>query len=430
MYGSKDRYEMCGINIPSSLPESGFLRRFKMLVKVLLASLSLNVASAWPFFPGPHPGQPHDSGRRALYIQDNDPAGNNIIAAQISDSNGKLSNPVKIPTGGKGLARLIAASQDSYVFAVNAGDHTLSVFKIDPNQPTSLQLLGKPASTKGHTPVSVAYSEALNMACALNAGDKPGVACFEVDQRRGLTPLPFFLDIAEIAPSPPPGPLAIAADIRFNPSSTALFATVVGGGALSGDLYSWPIHFGKPSNKPVEITLEGITLPFSLNFLGSDSRLFVTNPHLNSDGAALLDIAPSGQVTRLQNTTIPGQVASCWASYAPAINNLFVIDAGRPVITIVDADSGSVTSQYNYTTPVPNTGGQDTKVDRNFLYILTIPVNSNLELINSPQVLVYDVSPVQRGATPSEVQSFDIFQVAGSLPGAIGLAVYPTPRFT
>ena len=90
-----------------------------MLSKVFLASLYLNIASASPFFPGPHPGQPHGAGGRALYIQDNDPAGNNIIATQVSNSDGKLSNPVKIPTGGKGLARLIAASQDSVVVSGN-----------------------------------------------------------------------------------------------------------------------------------------------------------------------------------------------------------------------------------------------------------------------------------------------------------------------
>ncbi|KAF2164955.1 hypothetical protein M409DRAFT_56306 [Zasmidium cellare ATCC 36951] len=407
-----------------------------MLPIVFLASLCLKAASAWPLFPGPHSGQPHGPGGRALYIQDNDPAGNNTIAAQISNDDGKLSNPVKIPTGGKGLARLIAASQDSvvvsgdYVFAVNAGDDTLSVFKIDPNQPTNLQLLGKPASTKGHTPVSVTYSEALNIACALNAGDEPGVACFALDQQHGLKPLPFFLDIAEIVPSPPPGPLVIAADIRFNPSSTALFVTVTGGGALLGDVYSWPIHFGKFSNNPNNNTLEGITLPFSLNFLGSDSKLFLTNPHLNSDGAALLDIATSGEVAHVQNVTIPGQVASCWATYDPTIDSVFVIDAGRPVITIVDADSGKVTSQYNYTTSVSGTGGQDTKVDRNFLYVLTVPVDGDLELVTPPQVLVYDVSPLQSGATPREVQSFDILQIVGKLPGATGLAIYPAARFT
>lgn len=220
----------------------------------------------------------------------------------------------------------------------------------------------------------------------------------------------------------------MAPEVRFNPSSTAIFATVDGVSTNPGILYSWPIHYGRFSTTPINNTFEGITIPFSLNFLGSDSKVFMTNPHLNSDGAAILDIAPSGQVTHVLNITIPNQTASCWAAYDPAISRLFVMDAARPVITILDSNSGRVTSQYNFTAPFG--GAQDTRIDRNFLYVLTDPVHSDLELAAPPQVLVYDVSPVLGGATPREVQSFDILQVVGKLPGAIGLAVYPAAQFT
>ena len=52
---------------------------------------------------------------RAAYFQDNDAAGNSLVALQISEYDGTLSNPVKKSTGGKGLAGLIAVSQDSVV---------------------------------------------------------------------------------------------------------------------------------------------------------------------------------------------------------------------------------------------------------------------------------------------------------------------------
>ena len=51
----------------------------------------------------------------AAYFQDNDAAGNSLIALLISEYNGTLSDLVKTSTGGKGLAGLIAVSQDLVV---------------------------------------------------------------------------------------------------------------------------------------------------------------------------------------------------------------------------------------------------------------------------------------------------------------------------
>lgn len=60
---------------------------------------------------------------RAAYFQDNDPAGNSLVALQISGYDGTLSNPVKTSTGGKGLAGLIAVSQDSVVVGGKVSPH-------------------------------------------------------------------------------------------------------------------------------------------------------------------------------------------------------------------------------------------------------------------------------------------------------------------
>lgn len=49
-----------------------------------------------------------------------------------------------------------------YLFTVNPGDNTLSMFVIDPTNPEHPSLIGKPASTLGETPLSVAYSPLLN----------------------------------------------------------------------------------------------------------------------------------------------------------------------------------------------------------------------------------------------------------------------------
>jgi hypothetical protein len=47
--------------------------------------------------------------------------------------------------------------------AVNAGSNTLSLFKIDPTDPTKLSKVGNDADTLGEFPISAAFSETLMM---------------------------------------------------------------------------------------------------------------------------------------------------------------------------------------------------------------------------------------------------------------------------
>ncbi len=59
--------------------------------------------------------KPQHSTSRAAYFLDNDPTGNFIVALKISATDGTVSSPVLTATGGKGLAGLVAVSQDSVV---------------------------------------------------------------------------------------------------------------------------------------------------------------------------------------------------------------------------------------------------------------------------------------------------------------------------
>ncbi|KAJ2976452.1 hypothetical protein NQ176_g4945 [Zarea fungicola] len=85
-------------------------------------------------------------------------------------------------------------------------------------------------------------------------------------------------------------------------------------------------------------------------------------------------------------------------------------DAAKPNITTVDPWTGKVTV-----------------ASEEYVYTLTAPYNSNLTaLIASPQVLVYDASPIERRQSPQLLQSFDIFKAVGQIPGLQGLAIYPS----
>lgn len=258
-----------------------------------------------------------------------------------------------------------------------------------------------------------------------NGGDIAGVACFSVDSKKGLGNLGPLRSIPQPqgAAPPPVGPLIITGDITFNPSSSALFTTVASVNGGPGSLYAYPVIDRQVGHTLVNNTLDDITVPFSLNFLGSDNKLFATNPHNGSPGAALLDISSSLRVAEEKIITIPGQVASCWVAEALEYDTLFLMDAVRPVITIVNSTDGAVKGQFGFDTPA--FGAMDTKVDRNSLYTLTDPFGSNLTLIASPQILVYDITPVIKGGIPKKIQSFDIFSEVGTIPDLMGLAIYP-----
>lgn len=82
--------------------------------------------------------------------------------------------------------------------AVNPGSNTISLFIIDPADPTKLTLLGAPADTLGEFPMSVTISTKLKQACVANSGAKAGIACFSISAK-GLTALdsglrPFALN--------------------------------------------------------------------------------------------------------------------------------------------------------------------------------------------------------------------------------------------
>lgn len=155
----------------------------------------------------------------------NDPETNMVIASQIN-SDGTLTPISATATGGAGSAGIVTPpaaqhpdalfSQDSVkvfgenLFVVNgtfyynfcsleisdkisqkAGDATLSMFAIDPEDPTSIELIAN-EPTGGDFPTSVAVSKDGELACALNGGLEANFMCFAVGNG-SLTALPNTL---------------------------------------------------------------------------------------------------------------------------------------------------------------------------------------------------------------------------------------------
>ncbi len=419
-----------------------------LLVKTLLVA-GLGLASAVSL---PARG---DTRKRAAYLLSNNPSGDNLLALSISVDDGTLSNPVLTTTGGNGLLGntangtggpdglfsqgAVVISQDvsipplstsmrtpmtipynltnpnQYLFAVNPGCNTLSMFRISPLDPTHPKLIDQPCDTMGDFPMSVTYSSVLKTACVLNGGAKGGVACFHADHAKGLTPLgglrPFPISLNQT--TPPTGPPMTASDIVFNPSSTALFATIKGDAMAlppkSGYIYAWPVHDGEVATEPVTNRLAALKMDFSIDFLGRDTSALITDP---SFGASIVEIAyPSLEITEKHHIVVPNQIAACWGAYAPRFDAAYIIDAGNANITVVDPESGVMKGVIKMSAK----GGFDTNIDRTWMYVLT----------GDSSVVVVDLEGSNPGKVAAQVQKYDLAS-EGVKGHWEGMAIYPS----
>ncbi|KAK5159971.1 hypothetical protein LTS14_002077 [Recurvomyces mirabilis] len=281
---------------------------------------------------------------------------------QVS-ANGTISNPQRTSTGGKGsiasdgtapLARDALISQGSvivggeYLFTVNAGSNTLAMFSIDPQDASRVTLVGAPASTLGEFPMSVTYSDTLNMACVLNGGAKAGVTCFHVDRQGGLQPTGSFLSLAGITneTTPPVGPPESSSQILFTPDSSALLVLQKGnaGPPVSpGYIVAYPVVNGRVSGNSVKNQFANVAMPFAGVFVDND-RVFMADP---SYGASIFEIPSDLELVQQTHVVLPTQKAVCWSAYDASLNTAYAIDAGQPLVYTFDPSSGAQTGSFS-----------------------------------------------------------------------------------
>ena len=121
-----------------------------------------------------------------------------------------------------------------------------------------------------------------------------------------------------------------------------------------------------------------------------------------------------------KSITIPRQVASSWAAYTPQFDAVYIIDAAGPNVTTISSKTGELMGQTSLSeNNVVKSGGADARVDRNWLYFLS---DDQMD----PEVTVMAVGPEQ---VPPTIQEFDIFQQVGTIPGCMGMTIYPTEYY-
>ncbi|KAI4253524.1 MAG: hypothetical protein LQ352_003636 [Teloschistes flavicans] len=374
------------------------MTQFLFLFGVLISAITVTASPStdtWPYGPFEYKGI-----ARVLYLMTNDPAGNSIIALKVNHD-GTLTDGSITPTGGKGLScidqRVNRISYPDGLFsqsavdlkcntlvAVNPGSNTLTMMAIDPRDPFKLTIVGSPVSTMGEFPVTAAISEKNNMVCVANSGAQAGIACFRMDQRRGLTPLmQKQIRLPTNQTTPPVGPWNTVSQVLFNRDESALVTTVKGDPRhnITGFLSVLPIHDRRPAARDTRYVPDGIALLFGTTLIPGTSDILATDAYF---GALTISL-DRAQPKTIAKTVVTGQADTCWAVISPVTRTGFVTDLLVNNIVEIEPLTGRILQ--NTILPNSNPGMTDPVAVGKLFYALSPGLGNT-----SASVAVVDVS--------------------------------------
>jgi hypothetical protein len=342
------------------------------------------------------PNQQNNTVAGAVYFMTNEANGNFIVASAIG-TDGTITPTEAVYTGGKGGHGTPAAgdagpdplfTQDSvkvgnnFLFAVNAGSNSLSIFKINEANPTDIRLLGMPVDTQGEFPVAVAFSPKMNMACVVNGGAVDGVTCFSVDENKGLIPMDNSTRALNLKQTTPPtGPPNTVSDIIFNEDETKLLVSIKGVPPTPGRISAFDVNpqDGSLSDTSVDSTpSEGGVVPFSMTNIPGKNAILNTDAAV---GFAVYDFSKAAEAAAT-STIIPieGQGATCWSNFSNKTGTFFLTDIITSTVTEVKVDdnlAGSIVKQYPLAAGSGTIDNAIATINGNdFLYVLSANATS------------------------------------------------------
>ncbi|KAJ6540222.1 hypothetical protein B0H10DRAFT_1412878 [Mycena sp. CBHHK59/15] len=318
----------------------------------------------------------------AAYFMTNDPTANYLVSAAIG-SDGKLALYEAVYTesvGAHGLPKPTAfdplfsqgsvgvSASRNFVANVNGGSNTITVFSISPSNPAQLSMIGRPVSSGGEFPVSLAINKAGSRVCVLNGGKKNGISCYKFDDKKGLVALKNTIRSLKLnQTTPATGPSNTASQIIFSPDEKKLIVSVKGNSG-PGFLAMWDIHPDGSLGTEFQ-RVSGGALPFSLSYIPGKNAIIASDPGTGYD---IFDLE-----TEFKNAsvaaTIPGQVSTCWSVLSRETGNFYMIDVGRSTFTEVHVSASlnsTIVKQYNLGYDGPIDSDVATIGKKDFIYSL------------------------------------------------------------
>lgn len=243
----------------------------------------------------------------AVYTMTNSAQGNEVLVFSRS-ADGSLTAAGAFATGGLGSGDglgnqggLILSPHNRWLFVVNAGSDTISVFKV---KPKSLTLVGS-FDSGGARPISLTVD--WNLLYVLNAGgtvdEEDNISGFIVKRNGMLSPL---VGSTQPLSQPDTGP----AQIGFTPDGNVLVVTEKATNRI--DTYAVDTS-GLVSTGPIVFDSEGET-PFGFAF-GRKNRLFVSEAAGGAADAGSVSsymVYPEGYLEAISASVPTTETAACW----------------------------------------------------------------------------------------------------------------------
>ncbi|KAF8635311.1 hypothetical protein AX17_003950 [Amanita inopinata Kibby_2008] len=331
----------------------------------------------------------------AAYFMSNDPSGNYLFAASI-EVDATLFLRKAYYAGGIGShaisifadalfsqGSIIVSSINNLVILTNAGSGTLTTFRINPENPTLLNMVGDPVPSGGDFPNSIALNTAENVLCAVNTGKINNVNCFTLDCARGLTPLPnSSRSLGFNQTTPPTAPAHTASQIAFTPDDKQLVLTIKGYPA-SGSLVIWDVNKDGSLSEESKTMVGGLAT-WTVSFIPGTNALLSADPFIGYDIFDLTAFAANPS-TRAQENKIQGSEAVCWSERSPKTGNYYLTDGALSIIYEVEVDrnlSSRVVNEYH-------ADEHDRTIDLSIVSLPEQPDHLYVLAWNSTSVLTY-----------------------------------------
>lgn len=346
-----------------------------------------------------------------IYTQTNETENKIINFRQGAD--GKLAEVQRISTGGRGTAgysafagegfqpdsltssnAIVGSTDKKYLFAVNAGDNTVSCFSVDMDGMltlTDMQSTGVHLSGKSGTASSLAYNDADETLYVCHTFGPAHIKSFAVMAGK------LSLNIEAKSVNLPgmsdriPTQIVVTPDNKFLLAAVLLDARPSPAGlvpAAEKNLVVFPITRNGMLGEPAFNGAGGVT-PFASAFLHGSKDSFVTVLAAQSS-AVLSTISPEGRIMSGMaakiDTTVDGKMAEpseiCWVSlsednkYAFGANfglgtiSVFALEGGRLMVKKSEAAKEVGDGMFKGLAGVPTSGAGDNAVAGKYLYQL------------------------------------------------------------
>lgn len=304
--------------------------------------------------PGDKPGS-----TGAVYIMNNSPAGNHVIAF-IRDADGSLSSGGTYPTAGKGSGEGLGSQgaiiiYNSYLYACNAGSNEITVFKITPE---GLKWVDKVAS-HGIMPVSLTVHK--DLLYVLNAGKDGKISGFRIHNNGHLAYMPG----SERAVG------SGGAQVEFSPSGTQLVVTQ----KPDNLIYTFQVNsYGLPGNGTAHPSA-GET-PFGFGFT-KEGILIVTEAFggaVNKSAVSSYQLKTGGNLNVVTAAAPTHQTAACWLAITRDGRFCYATNTGSASVSGYKiSNSGALTLiDANGVTGVTGARPLDLYMDKESKYVYTL----------------------------------------------------------